>query len=163
VSDSARKAAQNEARGARLARARVRVMPSYVKNSSHLNFPREGIGEGIEGTVILSFVALPNGRVDRDSRTVLYYKGHPLFVKVACDFLLAARFDMPSADSATVLHSFGFRVYNGTPQEVMSAEFDQVRKQVARKVASMDTEEAGKWFALRPSCSSLQGALDRAP
>jgi hypothetical protein len=155
--------AENQARGDRLARARVRVMPTYVKNSSHLTFPREGMGEGIEGTVILSFVALPNGRVDKDSRTVLYYKGDPLFVKASCDFLLAARFDMPSADSSTVIHSFGFRVRDGTPQEVMTAEFNTVRQQVGRKVASMGTEVAGRWFALRPSCNSVHGSLNRVP
>src|SRR5690349_7021119 len=52
------------------------IKPSLAEGSGKAYFPIEAAQADEVGSVILAFTVLPNGRVDRDSRTIIYLEGH---------------------------------------------------------------------------------------
>lgn len=159
----AQKAAADSARGVRLAAAsKPTVMPRLIPGSSRMQFPVDAARAGVQGAVIVAFVVGPNGRVDRDSRTLIYYDGHQIYAKHVCDFLLAARFEPAAADDRGMLVIFPgrFTVSGGTPRDAGELAFQETQRRVQVRLAMMPEAESQAWFAARPSCSAIKIGLN---
>lgn len=159
----AQKAAADPARGVRLAAAsKPTVMPRLVPGSSKMQFPVDAARAGVQGAAIVAFVVQPNGRVDRESRTLIYYDGHQIYAKHVCDFLLAARFEPAAADERGLLLVLPgrFTVPGGTPRDSGEVAFRETQRRLQVRLATMSELESRVWFAARPSCSAIKIGLN---
>ena len=157
------KAAADSARGARLAAAWTpSVAPRIADGSSKMQFPVDAARAGVQGAVIVAFVVLPNGRVDRDSRTLIYFDGHQIYAKHVCDFLLAARFEPAPPDERgfRVIFPARFTVPGGTPRDTSEAVFQDTQRRLRMRLASLTESESRVWFAARPACSAIRIGID---
>jgi hypothetical protein len=133
--------------------------PSLTEGSGKLFFPIEAAQAEEVGSVILAFTVLPNGRVDRESRTIIYLEGHPLFAQVACDFLLEARVavERPHPDQpAFVTHAMTFQIRNQPKPQPVGAQINDMMGRLRFNLLSKTQREREEWLAGRPSCSALK-------
>jgi hypothetical protein len=133
--------------------------PSLAEGSGKLHFPIEAAQADEVGSVILAFTVLPNGRVDRESRTIIYLEGHPLFAQVACDFLLEARVSVerPNAqEPAFVTHAMTFQIRNQPKAQPVGARINDMMQRLRFNMLSRTRPEGEAWLAARPSCSALK-------
>jgi hypothetical protein len=133
--------------------------PTLVEGSGKLFFPIEAAQAEEVGSVIMAFTVLPNGRVDRDSRTIIYLEGHPLFAQVACDFLLEARVSVERPDPtqpAFVTHAMTFQVRNQPKPQPVGQKISDMMQRLRFNLLSTTLAEREQWLAARPSCSALK-------
>ena len=133
--------------------------PSLAEGSGKLFFPVEAAQANEVGSVIMAFTVLPNGRVDRDSRTIIYLEGHPIFAQVACDFLLEARVSVerPNPDQpAFVTHAMTFQIRNQPKPQPVGAQINDMMGRLRFNLLSKTQREREEWLAARPSCSALK-------
>jgi hypothetical protein len=133
-----------------------------VAGTMKLGFSPEALRAGESGSAIVAFVVKPNGRVDRDSRTLVYVEGHQIFAKYVCDALLAAKFEPRPADPRGSVSAFPvfFYIKDGPPRDSARVKLDQAQRTIGRRFASMTYDEAHSWFAARPSCSAIRIGLE---
>jgi hypothetical protein len=132
---------------------------SLAEGSGKAHFPIEAAQADEVGSVILAFTVLPNGRVDRESRTIIYLEGHPIFAQVACDFLLEARVsvDRPNAqEPAFVTHAMTFQIRNQPKAQPVGARINDMMQRLRFNMLSRTLTEREAWLAARPSCSALK-------
>ena len=133
-----------------------------VAGTMKLGFSPEALRAGESGSAIVAFVVKPNGRVDRDSRTLVYVEGHQIFAKYVCDALLAAKFEPRPADPRGSVSAFPvfFYIKDGPPRDSARVKLDQAQRTIGRRFASMTYDEALSWFEARPSCSAIRIGLE---
>lgn len=133
--------------------------PVLAAGSGKLWFPLEAAQAGEVGSVIMAFTVLPNGRIDRDSRTIIYLEGHPLFAQVACDFLLEARVTLDRPDPtqpAFVTHAMTFNIRNEPKPQPVGQLINDMMGRLRFNLLSKTQPEREEWLAGRPSCSALK-------
>jgi hypothetical protein len=133
--------------------------PSLAEGSGKLHFPIEAAQADEVGSVILAFTVLPSGRVDRESRTIIYLEGHPLFAQVACDFLLEARVSIERPkpqEPAFVTHAMTFQIRNQPKAQPVGARINDMMQRLRFNMLSRTLTEREAWLAARPSCSALK-------
>lgn len=133
--------------------------PSLAEGSGRLFFPVEAAQANEVGSVILAFSVLPNGRVDRESRTIIYLEGHPLFAQVACDFLLEARVtvERPNGQQpAFVTHAMTFNIRNQPKPQPVGERINEMMQRLRVALFTRTQREREAWLAERPSCSALK-------
>lgn len=160
----ASRARVDSVRGEKLARALDARMPMVkpVLSTLKLGFDQTAAREGVAGSAIVAFVVMPNGRVDRDSRTLVFVEGHQIYSKHICDALLAARFEPAPTDPRGVVSVFPvfFSAPNGASRDSARALFREAGNVLGRRLATMTHVEAQAWFAARPNCSAIRIGLD---
>ena len=126
-----------------------------------MKIPIEAARERVGGSAIVTFVVMPNGRVDRDTRTLVYVDGHQIYAKYVCDYLLAARFTPAPTDprGAIGTQSFSFDVAPGIPGPAQDRFFEAMEN-VSSRVRQMTPEQGRAWFIARPNCSAIKIGLD---
>jgi hypothetical protein len=132
---------------------------ALAEGSGKLHFPIEAAQANEVGSVILAFTVLPNGRVDRESRTIIFLEGHPLFAQVACDFLLEARVSVerPTADQpAFVTHAMTFQIRNQPKPQPVGTRINDMMLRLRFNLLTKTQPEQEAWLAARPSCSALK-------
>jgi hypothetical protein len=138
--------------------AGLRPIPSTLK----LSFSPEAVSSGVSGSAIVAFVVRPNGRVDRESRTLVFVEGHPIYAKHICDALLAAKFEPVPTDPRGGVATFPvfFAIKDGPARDSAQLKFREAGQVVARRLRSMTFDEALTWFQARPPCSALKIGID---
>jgi hypothetical protein len=128
------------------------------EGSAKMHFPIEALQAREEAAVIVSFIVMPNGRVDRESRTIVYLDGHPLFAQAVCDFLLEARvkLERPSDKPAFASLPTVFRIRNLPKPPVIGDRIDEMVRRLDASLYSRTQLERESWIAERPSCSALK-------
>jgi hypothetical protein len=101
---------------------------------------------------------LPNGRVDRESRTIVYLEGHPLFAQSVCDYLLEARVQLerPAAQPAFSSYAVVFRIRNLPKPPAVGDRIDEMMRRLSVSLFSRTLAEREAWLMARPSCSALK-------
>jgi hypothetical protein len=152
--------AADSARGRALAAATLNRggRATLAEGSARMHFPIEALQAQEEAAVILSFIVLPNGRVDRESRTIVYLDGHPLFAQAVCDFLLEARvkLERPSDKPAFASYATVFRIRNLPKAPAVGGRVDEMMRRLDAALFSRTQLERESWIAERPSCSALK-------
>jgi hypothetical protein len=133
-----------------------------VLSTLRLGFDPTAAREGVVGSAIVAFVVMPNGRVDRDSRTLVFVEGHQIYAKHICDAVLAARYEPAPADPRGVVSTFPvfFSAATGAPRDSARALFNDALRILYRRLATMTHADAQAWFAARPNCSAIRIGLD---
>ena len=131
---------------------------TLTEGSGKLHFPIEAAQAEEQGSVILAFAVLPNGRVDRESRTIIFLEGHPLFAQVACDFLLEARVSVehPADQPVFVTHAMTFFIRNQPKPQAVGARINEMMQRLRTTLFTKTQAEREAWLAARPSCSALK-------
>ena len=147
-------------RGRALAEATLNLAQkvSLAEGSGRAHFPIEALQADEVGSVILAFAILPNGRIDRESRTIIFLEGHPLFAQVACDFLLEARVSVEPAISkpAFTTHAMTFNIRNREKPQPVGAQLNEMMRRLRSTLFTKTQAEREAWLAARPSCSALK-------
>ena len=133
--------------------------PVLAEGSGKLHFPIEAAQADEVGSVILAFTVLPNGRVDRESRTIIFLEGHPLFAQVACDFLLEARVSVDRRDPqqpAFVTNAMTFQIRNQQKPQPVGERINEMNRRLSATLFTKTQTEREAWLAARPSCSALK-------
>lgn len=136
----------------------MRPVPSTLQ----LRFSPEAMRAGQAGSAIVAFVVRPNGRVDRDSRTLLYVEGHQIFAKYICDALLAAKFAPAPTDERGGVGTFPvfFYIVDGPRRDSAQAKFREAGAVISRRLRDMSFDDALSWFQARPSCSAIKIGIE---
>ncbi len=132
---------------------------SLAEGSGKAYFPIEALQAEEVGSVILAFSVLPNGRIDRESRTIIFLEGHPLFAQVACDYLLEARVtvDRPNAEQPSFLtHAMTFQIRNQPKPQPVGERINEMMRRLRVTLFTKAQPERESWLAARPSCSALK-------
>ena len=147
-------------RGRALAEATLNLpqRATLAEGSGKLHFPIEAAQADEVGSVILAFTVLPNGRIDRESRTIIYLDGHPLFAQVACDYLLEARVAVEPASGkpAFATHAMTFHIRNQPKPQPVGTELNDMMRRLRSALFTRTQAEREAWLAARPSCSALK-------
>lgn len=132
----------------------MRPVPSTLA----LQYSPDAAHAGEAGAAIVGFVVMPNGRVDRDSRTLLYIEGHQIFAKNVCDALLAAKYEPPPTDRRGRVGLFPvfFFMTQGNPRDSARVRFDNASRAIGARLRQMSYDDALAWFQLRPACSKIK-------
>lgn len=135
---------------------------AMVPSSWDLKFSPEAARAGIGGAAIVAFVVMPNGRVNRETRTLVYVEGHTIFAKHVCDALLAARYEPAPTDPRGRIGLFPVFFSNpgGPARDKERAVFNQVNSAISGRVRRMSYDEALSWFEDRPSCSKIKIGIE---
>ena len=138
--------------------AGAKPSPRPVPSTVRRGFPPGAVRAGEAGSAIVAFVVLPNGRVDRESRTLVYVEGHPIYAKYICDALLAAKFQPKPADARGKVGVFPVFFYfkEGPARDSAKAKFESASRTIASRFVSMSYDQSLSWFQARPSCSKLK-------
>ena len=133
-----------------------------VPGTMKLGFAPEAVQAGQAGSAIIAFVVLPNGRVDRDSRTLVYVEGHQIFAKYACDALLAARFEPVPSDRRGAVGTFPvfFYIREGPPRDTARVRFQRANMAVQHMLRTLTFDEGLTWFQARPPCSAIRIGIE---
>ena len=128
------------------------------EGSGKLWFPVEALQAEEQASVIISFIVLPNGRVDRESRTIIYLEGHPLFAQALCDYLLEARVQLerPSDQPAFASHAVVFKIQNLPKPPAVGDRIHDMMGRLNSSLLSRTRVEREEWLMARPSCSALK-------
>jgi hypothetical protein len=152
--------AADSARGRAVAAATMNRggVATPVEGSAKMHFPIEALQAEEQAAVIVSFIVLPNGRVDRESRTIVYLDGHPLFAQAVCDFLLEARMTLerPSDQPAFASYAVVFHIRNLPKPPAVGDKIDEMKRRLDASLYSRTRLERESWIAARPSCSALK-------
>lgn len=156
----AARAAADLVRSQKLAQALASRSPAMrpAGGIMKLGFSPEALRAGEAGSAVVAFVVLPNGRVDRDSRTLLYIEGHKVFAKYVCDALLSARFEPPPQDARGGVSTYPvfFYIREGDPRDTARARLTAASILISRKLATMTFDESLTWFQARPPCTAIK-------
>ena len=134
-----------------------------IPSSWDLKFSPEAAREGIGGSAIVVFVVMPNGRVDRESRTLVFVEGHTIFAKNICDALLVAKWEPAPTDQRGRIGMFPVFFASGQgrpPRDSARAAFTRVSAAIGPRLKSMTFDEALAWFQARPSCSKIKIGIE---
>ena len=131
---------------------------AVVDGSAKMHFPIEALQAEEEAAVIVAFVVLPNGRVDRESRTIIYLDGHPIFAQAVCDFLLEARVKLehPSDKPAYASYASVFRIRNLPKPPEVGGRIDEMMRRLNGQLFTKLRPERAEWLIARPGCSALK-------
>lgn len=158
-------AASDTVRGEKLAIALKSDAPSVrpVTSTMKLRFNMDAVRAGVAGSAIVAFVVMPNGRVDRDSRTLIYVEGHQIYAKNVCDALLAARFEPapPDERGAVGVMPVFFSIRDGASRDSARVDFEKTQRLLRERMRTMSQVEAKSWFAARPNCSAIKIGIER--
>ena len=131
---------------------------TLTEGSGKLWFPIEAAQAEEVGSVIMAFIVLPNGRVDRESRTIVYLEGHPIFAKSVCDFLLEARVQVerPQAAPAFTTYAATFHIRNQPKPAKVGEQIHEMSDRLRVALFEKTPVEKERWLMARPSCSALK-------
>jgi hypothetical protein len=129
-----------------------------VPASVNIRFDPDAARAGVAGSAIVAFVVQPNGRVDRESRTLVYVEGHQIYAKNICDALNEMRFDPPPTNAGGAISTFPvfFSIQGAGKRDSAQAVFGRTLQILNAKLAAMTPEEAKSWFRARPTCSAIR-------
>ena len=136
----------------------MRAVPSTLK----IGFSPEAANQGLGGSAIVVFVVRPNGRVIRESRTLVFAEGHQIFAKYICDALLAAKFEPAPTDvrgSVGIFPVF-FGNRDGQPRDSARVAYARALTALPTRLRALSFDEALTWFEKRPSCSNIRLGID---
>ena len=133
-------------------------LATMAEGSGKLWFPIETLQAEEQASVIVSFAVLPNGRVDRESRTIIFLEGHPLFAQAVCDYLLEARvqLDRPSPQPAFTSYAVVFKIRNLPKPPAVGDRIDEMKRRLSAALLTKTVDEREDWLMARPSCSALK-------
>jgi hypothetical protein len=162
---SSPKVAPDLARSQKLADALQVGMGSMklVPSSWDMKYSLEAAQEGVGGSAIVLFVVMPNGRVDRESRTLVFVEGHTIFAKNICDALLAAKWEPAPTDQRGRIGVFPVFFASGQgkpPRDSARAAFTRASSALGPRLKGMTFDEALAWFQARPSCSKIKIGIE---
>jgi hypothetical protein len=131
---------------------------TMAEGSGKLWFPIEALQAEEQASVIVSFAVLPNGRVDRESRTIIYLEGHPLFAKSVCDYLLEARVTLehPQTEPAFASYAVVFQIRNLPKPPPVGDRIDEMKTRLGLALMTRTVAGREEWLMARPSCSALK-------
>ncbi len=134
---------------------------SPVPSTMKMGISPEAIREGLGGSAIVVFVVRPNGRVIRESRTLVYAEGHQIFAKYICDALLAAKFEPVPSDDRGAVGTFPVFFYNREPpRDSARMAFSRASAALADRLRTLTFDAALSWFEKRPSCSNIRIGIE---
>lgn len=156
------KAAADLARSQKLAQAlQAGFVPMKpVESTMKVTFPVDAARAGVPGSAIIAFVVLPNGRVERGTRTVVHLEGHPIYAKHVCDALLAARFEPVPADPPGRVGFFSVSFHLNRASDSLRNRSPDYTQRLVRILGELDFDGALTWFQLRPGCSAIKIGID---